>query len=410
MSANRQLLLVTNDYPYPAGEQFLETEIEILRRHFATIHVVPVNHAHRRTKPPARPVPPEVRIVDLGPIPGRRAVWSCLPQGSHVLARTFQASRHAGLHRPRTLLSILATVIRRCDTARRIVRSGLLDASHAVYSYWANATAFLLAELRAAAGPRTGDRPFVTRAHGHDLWAERSGLERLPFQLAVIESCDRICPCSDLGAAYLRRRYPDYAPKIQRYHLGAAPQPTIAAASSDGVLRLLTCSQLVPVKRLPLLAEALSLLHRPARWTHLGDGPEGPRLKEQCARLGLESKVEFIGEVSNAAVKAYYQTYPIDLFVNTSASEGIPVSIMEALSFGVPVLATAVGGVAELVQPEVGCLLPPEFRQEDLAARLEQHASQSYDRSRIQQWQQRAFSSANYEAFAAQVLCLCPPA
>jgi glycosyltransferase involved in cell wall biosynthesis len=408
MTQNRRLLLVTNDYPYPDSEQFLETEIETLRRHFTTIDVVAVNHVHRRAKPRPRSVPLEVRIVDLGAIDGWQAARACAHESPRLAAQAVLAARHAGVRNPMGLFSLMAIVIRRCDVARRIIRAGLLEPSHAVYAYWANTTAYLLAELRAMSPRDTLPQPFVTRAHGYDLWAERAGLRHLPFQPAVIAACDRVCPCSDRGAEYLREHYPAHAQKIHRFYLGVAPQPTAAATSTDGVLRLLTCSQLVPVKRLHRLAEAMGRLRRRVLWTHLGDGPEGPALREMCARLDPPVRAEFPGAMPHQAVLEFYRTHPVDLFVNTSASEGVPVSIMEALSFGVPVLATSVGGVSELVRPDVGRLLPSDFPVQDLVACLENHTNSEYDRKHIQQWQQHAFSTANYEAFAAQALCRPP--
>ncbi len=404
MRKNRRLLLVTDYYPYREGEQFLETEMEILRRHYSVINVVPVNLVHQHMKPHPRPIPPEVRIVDLGGISGRSATWACLPKSSRLLAQALRACRQAGVRNPIAQLSILAVTIRRCDVARRIFRVGLLDSSDAIYSYWANTTAYLLAELRAEAGTRSLRQPLVTRAHGYDLWPERSGMKRLPFQSAVIESCDRVCPCSERGAQYLRAEYPAYAGKIKAHHLGVIPQQGIAAVSSDNVLRLVTCSQLVPVKRVHLFAEAFSQLRRPASWTHFGDGPEGARLRERCAHLPGHLRVEFRGAVPNETILDFYRTQPVDLVANTSESEGIPVSIMEAFSFGVPVVATDVGGVSELVRPGMGRLMAADFRVEELTACLEEHTNESYERKRIQEWQRQAFSTANYEAFATQVL------
>jgi glycosyltransferase involved in cell wall biosynthesis len=405
MIENRRLLLVTNDYPYPSGEQFLELEIDVLRRHYSSIHVLPVNHAHRHISLKPRPVPPEVRVVTFGSISARRALWSCAPRSSWILTQTLKATWHAGIRRPVPWVSTLATVIRRCDVAQRIVQSELLASSHAVYAYWANTTAYLLAQLRAIAGPELHRQPFVARAHGYDLWAERSGLAHLPFQGAVLKACDLICPCSNMGAHYLRERYPAHAHKIRRVYLGVAPQPWIAASSSDGVLRLLTCSQIVPVKRLHLLANAIALLRRPVQWTHIGDGPDGPALQQRCAQLPARIKIDFLGHIPNAAILAFYRQHPVDLFANISSSEGVPVSIMEAMSFGVPILATSVGGVAELVRPEAGQLVPADFLPDQLAAWIEDFNPANYDRHRIQTWQQRAFSTANYEDFATQVLC-----
>jgi len=66
----------------------------------------------------------------------------------------------------------------------------------------------------------------------------------------------------------------------------------------------------------------------------------------------------------------FYRETPIDLFILTSESEGVPVSIMEALSFGIPAMATAVGGVPELISNHTGYLLTPNPTSEEIAEKL----------------------------------------
>jgi colanic acid/amylovoran biosynthesis glycosyltransferase len=94
------------------------------------------------------------------------------------------------------------------------------------------------------------------------------------------------------------------------------------------------------------------------QWVHFGDGELLEALKkrvDQTKRVGLE--VEFRGRVSNEEVlKSYAQLNPW-LFINLSSSEGIPVSIMEACSMGIPVVATAIGGTPEIVSEELGALV-----------------------------------------------------
>ena len=71
----------------------------------------------------------------------------------------------------------------------------------------------------------------------------------------------------------------------------------------------------------------------------------------------------FLGAMPHSKVLEYYQTHYTDLFIQASRSEGIPVSIMEALSYGTPVLATNVGGVAELLPQGSMSLLPHCYSQ-----------------------------------------------
>ena len=81
--------------------------------------------------------------------------------------------------------------------------------------------------------------------------------------------------------------------------------------------------------------------------------------------------VKLTGTVLNDKVYQIYSTEPFHVFVNVSKSEGVPVSIMEAMSFSIPVVATSVGGTAELVdEGKNGFLLDENFRTEELVALL----------------------------------------
>jgi glycosyltransferase involved in cell wall biosynthesis len=68
-----------------------------------------------------------------------------------------------------------------------------------------------------------------------------------------------------------------------------------------------------------------------------------------------------------SAVPRFYSNNPVDLFLNVSESEGIPVSIMEAMAAGIPVIATDVGGSAEIVDDSVGTIVPADTTAESLA-------------------------------------------
>jgi glycosyltransferase involved in cell wall biosynthesis len=111
---------------------------------------------------------------------------------------------------------------------------------------------------------------------------------------------------------------------------------------------LLFTGRLVYQKGLDLLLEALSDLGDLTwRLTIVGDGPELVPLMEQAQSLGLDDQVDFVGWKSRRALNAYYQQ--ANLFVFPSRHEGMPNALLEAMSSGLPAIATDIAGNQELV-------------------------------------------------------------
>ncbi len=115
-----------------------------------------------------------------------------------------------------------------------------------------------------------------------------------------------------------------------------------------------------------------------ARFVIAGDGPERPRIEQQIAELGLTASVRMLGTVRNTPAVLSM----LDLFALTSDNEASPVSILEAMSCQLPVVAPRVGSIPELVRPDqTGLLVDAEdevaaaeawlqvLRQPDLARR-----------------------------------------
>lgn len=88
----------------------------------------------------------------------------------------------------------------------------------------------------------------------------------------------------------------------------------------------------------------------------IGEGPERPDLEQRVRDAGLADRVRFHGEVLDAA--ACFRAF--DLFVSSSRTEGTPIVLFEAIAAGVPVVATSVGGVPDVLGPDQALLVPPE--------------------------------------------------
>lgn len=368
------LLLLTASFPFDSGEEFLENELHFAGG-FDKILVCPCGLKEDSAQ--TRSLPEGVECIRLRRVSGGRAEYAALlrlPCVRVELLELMRSGRFSMARAHETLFFMKNAVsIFRALKREKIVLSA---DDVTVYSYWfydAAAAGALLAEFLRSKGKKAR---LVSRAHGFDVHEERSPHRYLPMRDYLMESAAAVFPCSEEGAKILRDRCPQFAGKVRVAHLGTRDRGYCGGSRTG--FHLVSCSYMVPVKRLPLIAEALREVDFPARWTHLGSGPLEAELKRLAETLPPCVRAEFPGAMSNADVLKFYQSHEAAVFVNVSSSEGIPVSIMEACSFGIPVIATDVGGTAEIVKDgENGFLLRPDFTPGELLHALNRIRSMS---------------------------------
>jgi colanic acid/amylovoran biosynthesis glycosyltransferase len=167
-------------------------------------------------------------------------------------------------------------------------------------------------------------------------------------------------------------------------------------------INVVSCSNLIGLKRVHLIIEALSLVTDiNVKWIHFGDGHLLDEIKENAAKLAPNIEVDLKGRVSNKEVLEFYRTNPIDLFINVSETEGVPVSIMEALSFGIPCFATDVGGTAEILEEIGGKLVSKEFEIDELSKYIveirDRAQSKDLRNGAFSLWKKKCVAKENYE-------------
>ena len=190
------------------------------------------------------------------------------------------------------------------------------------------------------------------------------------MQVFALRELYAILPDSEAGVAHLREKYPKFAHKVELGRLGVDEHER-AAASNDNRLHVVSVSSLLPVKRVHLIAAALQHTERSIKWTHIGGGETLDLVTSELDQVGDNVEVDLKGQVAHEDVLKWFEENPADVFVNVSSSEGLPVSIMEAFSYGIPAIATAVGGMPEIVTDDCGVLLEADFKPEELGAILE---------------------------------------
>ena len=279
-------------------------------------------------------------------------------------------------------------------TIKRIART---DAT--LYFYWGKNAAYLLPFFRHNPGKK------VVRFHGGDLYEEQRAKGYIPFREPILRSLTRAVFISENGENYLHRRFPNINFVSQVFRLGI-PDAGPSSPSQDNILRIVSCSALIPVKRVNLIVSALMRIDFPVYWTHFGDGPERIKLLTALQKLPDNIKSFFSLNIPNRQLRQFYVDHPVDLYILVSESEGVPVSIMEALSAEIPIMATAVGGIPEIIDASVGRLLSKDVSADDLANEictfyhLPRHAREALRQNARNRWQIKCRADILYRRFA----------
>ena len=362
------ILYLTDHWPYPPGESFVSNEIRDLAPHFDKILLLPTTMdplgEMTREIPENCEVLTDVHARMLSQW-NRRGFLGRLGAGINVkgVMREVLASRPFA---PREVIGEAAQIQVACDSIEKVLGSRFSEIDGAV-SFWLNRGASIAAEL----SRRHKKIVSFSRGHGGDIYAERVGKKYLPMQGFALRELYAILPDSHAGVVHLREKYPKFAHKVELGRLGVDEHEP-AAASNDERLHVVSVSSLLPVKRVHLIAAALTHTQRKIKWTHVGGGDTLSEVLVEVGKIGDNVEVDLKGQVTHENVLKWFEENPADVFVNVSSSEGLPVSIMEAFSYGIPAIATAVGGMPEIVTEDCGVLLNPDFEPEELATVLEE--------------------------------------
>ena len=346
----KKVLLLTSSFPFGFGEAYIEPEIASVPQEIELI-LIPVHHTGNAARDLGNK-----RVVKLNSdkITGRFSTYlkSLLSMEFIYGTRELIQCKKLSASALKGLVSFIysgKTISNRIEDSLK-KSEVLVDSDTVVYSYWMDSTAlaaYFLAHGRCKA---------ISRAHGADLYDERTELGHLFLRKFLVDKLDGVFPISQQGEVYLKKRTGSVG-NIQCAHLGVEDHGKLDY-SNDENLHIVSCSNVIQLKRIDLIINALAQLHDVRfQWTHIGSGELLQELTEKAAKKLPDGSFEFKGQMSNAEVHSFIQHENPFLFLNASETEGIPVSIMEALSYGIPVVATDVGGVSELVADHQNGLL-----------------------------------------------------
>jgi glycosyltransferase involved in cell wall biosynthesis len=168
---------------------------------------------------------------------------------------------------------------------------------------------------------------------------------------------------------------------------------------------IVSCSGIIPVKRVHLIANAIKQLDFQLTWVHFGDGPLAESIKNIVNSMDKSKICYFPGFMPNANIQSFYAQNNVDIFISASESEGLPVSMMEAQAYGIPILAPELNGIPEIVNEYTGRLFSPNLTALELSKKIESFLKiESFDNQVIKNHFKEHFSAEdNYDKFAIEL-------
>lgn len=393
------LIIITRQFPYGKSETFLESEILILSKYFKNIKIYPSTSSHEIRDLPSNVFVDNLIFKDyenkfkwcLKTILTLHFYRMFLENFSHILSWKKLKAFFKYLVSYTIYNNKVATISENSQ--------GL------IYSYWYNAF------VDSFCNYNSFNRKIVTRVHRGDLYEEISELGFFPRRQINISKIDRIFSISDDGYNYLSKKYNINNVSISK--LGVQDNNFIAKKSHLNKFSIVSVSNVIAVKNVDLIARVIKKfsIDNPdieIVWNHFGDGDTLPKIKKDMYKENVENlKCVFHGRVSNTEIFEFYSNNSVDILINLSSSEGIPVSMMEAISVGIPILATNVGGVSEIVNEKTGVLIDLETDEDTISNHLKEIFDSPKNRLEIRDyWLKNYSANINYKTFAEELILL----
>lgn len=418
------LYLTVADYPYGFGEPFLEDELKIISSLFDEIHIIVTDHKGANPESSSKfpfylPFNARVHIVDTQlslrdkylsyEIFDLKMYWEAFLIIKNNLRQKLT------FYKFKLISSYLKKAHKYYNTVASLVSQTSQEGDNRLfYSYWL--TEYTLGNIYLK--KKFPGSYAISRAHGWDVYFERNREAYLPFRKFFIQNLDAIFLISEHGRKYLTAKF-RFANPVNLYTARLGTQkihPASRSLPSDSdVLSILTLSFIVPVKRLDLAVAAVENVLKAGvkiKWTHIGGGSETYEKNFFDSVSALLNKyngfiLEFKGNQPKSAIRNILESQYFDILLNTSDYEGLPVSMMEAMSAGIPCIGRDVGGVSEIIQDGYnGFLCLNSATAENISElilkyhHLPREYKQYLHQNAFSTWEEKFNSKKNYEYFS----------
>lgn len=389
------VIVLTNSFPFSQGEPYLKAELPYLVSSFDKVYFFPINPSGNLLEK----LNDKISIIDNDKDSFKTALSKFKLMLIFLKELRLISRLPRKFHQIRYYWAYLQHKNKLAGNLKDKIDSLIVTHEIYLYSYWFNDLAVITALLKKA----FPSIKTISRAHGFDLFEEQNKNNYIPFRYFQFKYIDKIYSVSKKGALYLKARYPKFNQKISTSYLGTV-NATELLLIENSHFSIVTCSIIRNIKRLDLMIDILKNIKFNLTWHVLGNGFEEDNLKKLCKELPPHITVKFHGYLSQSQIFAFYKSNSINLFCSLSSSEGLPVSMMEAISFGIPIMSTDVGGCNEICNDETGFLIHKDFDALDVANKIGEFKNSKKNMNEFHincrdYWMKNFCAEINYNAF-----------
>lgn len=369
------LVILTASFPYEGGEQFIEAEISYWTdTKFKKIFIFPSSAQGLK-----RFCPDNITILNHRSDFNNKfekIYFAFLSLFSLLFWREINSNfflKKLNLLNIYYALAKTAATLRYTKYLKKSIKD--IDSNITVYSYWNDITYYSACVLKRQGVVGT----VVSRAHGFDVYEERHSKNYIPLKRQFSQDVDKIFLISNSALSYYKNKYDYPLNKLEVARLGVVlPKINYKCFSINSELSILSLSYCLPIKRIDKIIDAINYFslkyNVKVKWTHIGAGELFNDLRESAINISMKNKkfkAYFLGQLSNEEVHNWLSENSVNAFINASETEGVPVSIMEAMSYGIPAIAPNIGGISELINEENGFLMSSKADISEILTGLE---------------------------------------
>jgi glycosyltransferase involved in cell wall biosynthesis len=396
----KNLFIFTDSFPYGVGETYVASEIDEYHDFFNKIFIIPVN-----LKGEQRQLPTNCEVLDIHKLAKFNGVSIVfLFKAFSLFLYELRHTNYKGLY-----LNYFPSVIKKIYNA--IVYAEALKVlsqksgtnESIFYTYWFYHWALVCSIAR--------DKNYIgnyfSRTHLGDLYEIRT---KLDFKNLKLRSINKLYVISEHGRLFLKSHYSKFIGKVQVNYLGTPKAKFISGKFREDRFLIISCSSVKPIKRVDEIFRVICNLSFKVKWIHFGgSGTELEKLHKLVLSKPANVEVDLKGHVPNRELLDFYATHEVDLFINLSTTEGLPVSIMEAQSYSIPVLATNVFATAEAVVEGTGILVDEKASVDEITQALIQLKNEK-EKGLINpdfilnHWNTHFNAQVNYRTFAKDLI------
>jgi glycosyltransferase involved in cell wall biosynthesis len=401
-NSDKTCYLFTNSFPYGEDENFIARELPFLCQYFKQVSICNLNKSDENLKA----LPQNVIVKDWFN-PSKNSNKNLIFKHWKLISQVFGLElKYHTKHSVKNWKNLLSDFLHQVRRAECLIDElkGQNPKQVVLYSYWMDRWATVLSIVK----HYKPQMDFISRTHAFDLYEADNRNGYIKFRRFQLKHIKQVFAVSEHGEKYLKEKYPKYSNRISHAYLGVNNHDLINPIPKNKELIIVSCGSVQDRKRIKEIPAILSHIMVPFKWVHFGDGGEMDLLKNQIQKYHLTHQVELKGHVSNQVFLDYLKKEPISLFLSISRNEGLPYTMMEAISYGIPIFATDAMGCREICTDETGVLLPINFDSIQVATQIENFAQSEMNtevfRSGIKNfWKENFQAEKNYIEFYKEI-------